>query len=66
MFTELHSSGKNMAVSPLNMEMHSICTNPSSLQMFIFIHGFAIIFAVSFTYRSVDICIFLMNVVSRI
>lgn len=66
MFTELHSSGKNMAVSPLNMETRSICTDPSSLQMFIFICGFTIIFVVSFIYRSVDICIFLMNIVSHI
>lgn len=49
---ETTSSGKNMAGSLLNMEMCSICTNPSTLQMFIFIYGFAIIFAVSFIYRS--------------
>lgn len=44
--------GKNMASSPLNMEMCSICTNPSSLQMFIFTCGFAILFALCFIYRS--------------
>lgn len=55
MFTKLHSSGKNMAGSPLNMEMGSVCTNASSLQMFIFIYGFAVILAVSFIYRSASV-----------